>query len=80
MIKVNHPFNTAIFTRGKLAAIKLNKGNQKQSEYEVPLYSSHDITMPVGTIFLNYEPDGSWKDAISGTLYCLVPEWQIDEV
>jgi|GEM_PF-6615639 hypothetical protein len=38
------------------------------------------ISMPVGTIFLNYTPDVYCPTVPSfGTLYCLVPDWQFIE-
>jgi len=42
--------------------------------------SNDTISMPVGTIYLNYIPDSYCATVpTSGSLYCLVPDWEFKE-
>jgi hypothetical protein len=76
-IRVSAPSRTAVPIRGQLVPTEVGENGQKIPRGEQPMFDTTEINMPVGTIFMNYVPDREWPYSYSGTLYCLVPEWQI---
>ena len=76
-IRISAPSQTVVPIRGQLLHTEVCENGQKIPKGEQPMVGTSEIHMPVGTIFMNYVPDREWPYSYVGTLYCLVPEWQI---
>jgi len=76
-IHVGAPTFPVEVKNGQLVEATSGVSGQHIHKGEFPEFSPTSVSMPVGTIFLNYVPDRERYYDVSGTLYCLVPEWQI---
>lgn len=79
-ITVSAPVCPVEVKGGKLVHATAGVSGQHIHKGEFPEYAPGTISMPVGTIFLNYVPERERSSNYTGTLYCLVPEWQIEGI
>jgi len=79
-LRIDAPMKPIKLKSGKFVAVTKGVSGEHIHHGEFTEYSVTEISMPVGTIFMNYVPDSFYKDWPNGTLYCLVPEGQIEGV